>query len=647
MSCIPFGAKLSSFLFLEFFGLALLACLTGISSAQTFCSPGASLSVTQTDPNDPFDLFSESPLYQLTYTATVTNVGTNCATNVELFDLLPSGSTLLSATPSQGACSQSFGTVSCNLGTLAPGAVATVVVKISPSFEDALITNTVNVFSDQTGLSNSVENTNVMIFSPISYDFCGNFESSSGAVENCSDDEATKKVSAGNPRTEPFSVGGLGNVGAFTVSTSAPFAIFEPSTGLYKPTVNFNGSENFSLTMRVTLDLNEPFTRLNSEDILYIRDLIFDFGNGVTYSRFVTAVGSAPSVGANQPPTANSQSVSTRTNTAKLISLSGSDPNGTTLLTFNIVNSPAHGTLSLSQPSGPRAVYDVLYVPFADFNGGDSFTFTVNDGAALSNTATVNITFVDSDHFKCYTVVQAKAPKGQPAFDKFIKQSGVTLVDGIETKSTNILKPLGFCNPVSVEDEGVLGSEAHLEGYQIKDSPGQEKFQKRSYTVSNSYFDDDLVITLSKIDRLLVLTGSSTAEPASAVIVPAAPFTDHFKCYAAAVAKTPRGAAVPYPAFSPGQQLQLQDEFDEASNNFLAEIIKPLRLCFPATLNGGTLKQPDNALMCYSIKAAPENTAPAFQTKRRYLKNIFGPEVLDSTRIESVCISSTVSPPPP
>jgi uncharacterized repeat protein (TIGR01451 family) len=635
MSCRPFGAKLSSFLFLEFFDLALLACLTGISSAQTSCSPGpnVSLSVTQSDPNDPFDLFSQSPLYRVTYTVSVSNVGTDCATNVQLFDLLPSNSTFLSATPNQGACSQSFGTVSCNLGTLAPGAVASVVVKISPSFEDALITNTVNVFSDQTGLSNSVENTNVMIFSPIFYDFCGSFDPSSGIGDSCSD--ATKKVSTGNPQTKAFSVGGLDNVGEFTVRTSAPFAIFEPLTG-FKTSATFVGSSNFSLTMRVTLDLGEHFTPLNSQDILYVRDLTFDFGNGVTYSRFVTAVGSTAGVAANQPPTANSQSIATATNAPKLISLTGSDPNGTTLLTFNIINSPAHGTLVLPQPTGPRAVYPVLYTPSTDFNGTDSFTFGVNDGAAPSNTATVSVTVapqVETDHFSCYLVKQPRAPRGQPAFDKFSPRA-ITLVDDIETKSTNVIKPLSFCNPVSVDNEGVTDADAHLENYLIKDIPGQAKFQKSNHTVNNVFFDD-LVITLSKIDRLLVITGSSAA--ASGVIVPTAPSTDHFKCYAATVAKTPRGVTPPYPSFAPGH-IQLQDEF----GTFSAEVVKPVRLCIPATFDGSAIKDADNALMCYSI-AADATSLP----QRRFLKNTFGPEVLDLTRIESVCISSTVSPPPP
>ena len=47
----------------------------------------------------------------------------------------------------------------------------------------------------------------------------------------------------------------------------------------------------------------------------------------------------------NTTPTANAQSVTTDENTAKDITLTGSDPDGDTL-TFTVTGNPAHGTLS-------------------------------------------------------------------------------------------------------------------------------------------------------------------------------------------------------------------------------------------------------------------------------------------------------------
>jgi VCBS repeat-containing protein len=62
------------------------------------------------------------------------------------------------------------------------------------------------------------------------------------------------------------------------------------------------------------------------------------------------------------------------------------DPDGGTALTVSVVANPAHGTLVMN-PDG-----SFTYTPAADFSGGDSFTYTANDGSADSNVTTVMIT---------------------------------------------------------------------------------------------------------------------------------------------------------------------------------------------------------------------------------------------------------------
>ena len=63
-----------------------------------------------------------------------------------LTDPLPAGVTFVSATPSQGTCSQVAGTVTCPLGTIASGANATVSVVVTPT-TDGTLTNTASVSS--------------------------------------------------------------------------------------------------------------------------------------------------------------------------------------------------------------------------------------------------------------------------------------------------------------------------------------------------------------------------------------------------------------------------------------------------------------------------------------------------------------------
>ncbi len=93
----------------------------------------------------------------------------------------------------------------------------------------------------------------------------------------------------------------------------------------------------------------------------------------------------------NQPPIAIAQSVAVQEDTAKLITLAGTDADGNAL-TFTIVTSPAHGVLTPTSAPAISTSAVFTYTPAANFNGADSFTFKVNDGAVDSALATVGLT---------------------------------------------------------------------------------------------------------------------------------------------------------------------------------------------------------------------------------------------------------------
>jgi uncharacterized repeat protein (TIGR01451 family) len=84
----------------------------------------------------------------LTYTVTVQNFGPAQAADVGLFDLLPAGARLVSATPSQGSCGEGP-VVSCALGTLSSGQNATVDIEVVPGVPGEIL-NVVGVASSTT-----------------------------------------------------------------------------------------------------------------------------------------------------------------------------------------------------------------------------------------------------------------------------------------------------------------------------------------------------------------------------------------------------------------------------------------------------------------------------------------------------------------
>lgn len=97
-----------------------------------------------------------------------------------------------------------------------------------------------------------------------------------------------------------------------------------------------------------------------------------------------TATVSITVTSGNDAPSAVAQSVTTAEDTAKAITLTGTDPDGNTL-TYSITTGPAHGSLSGSAPN-------FTYTPAANYNGSDSFSFKVNDGVVDSTPATITLT---------------------------------------------------------------------------------------------------------------------------------------------------------------------------------------------------------------------------------------------------------------
>jgi len=85
----------------------------------------------------------------------------------------------------------------------------------------------------------------------------------------------------------------------------------------------------------------------------------------------------------NNPPVAYEQSIATQEDEPLAVTLSGSDPDGSTL-SFSVITQPAFGSLSGVAP-------ELTYIPNTNYNGLDSFGFIVTDGKMESEEASVTI----------------------------------------------------------------------------------------------------------------------------------------------------------------------------------------------------------------------------------------------------------------
>ena len=131
------------------------------------------------------------------------------------------------------------------------------------------------------------------------------------------------------------------------------FISFPSPHATYVPSSNYNGPDSFTF---------------------YVSDGQF-FSADATVTIDVAAV--------NDPPVAFATQRTLNEDTSATITLQGGDVDGDPI-TFAMGDGPHHGSLSVSLPT-------VTYTPDPNFNGSDSFTFTVSDGVATSAPATVSL----------------------------------------------------------------------------------------------------------------------------------------------------------------------------------------------------------------------------------------------------------------
>ncbi len=214
-----------------------------------------------------------------------------------------------------------------------------------------------------------------------------------------------------------------------TDSTNHVFvAVSQPANGklvlqsngqyTYTPNANFHGKDSFQYTA--------------SDD--------YSTSNVGTVTITITPV--------NDRPVADGATFTTDEDSAKSGTLTASDVESTKL-TFALAAAPTHGNVVVN------ANGTFTYTPHANYFGGDSFTFTANDGALTSVAATVGLTVI--------AVNDAPVADGATfATDEDIAKSGTLTASDVEsTKLTFALAAAPTHGDVVVNADGTFTYTPH------------------------------------------------------------------------------------------------------------------------------------------------------------------------------------------
>ncbi len=244
------------------------------------------------------------------------------------------------------------------------------------------------------------------------------------------------------------------------------------------------------------------------------------------------------------------------------------------------------------------------------------------------------------DAYVCYKGAAVRAP----FLPVFFPRPGTLIGDRFTMAARlDVSKPLAVCNPAEVDGDAPSEPATRLEAFRTRRTrtvPAQPKILPGVVEIRNEL--GTLKLDLKAAERLL--------RPASGVDgpngAPALPPTavDDFNCYAAKVARAPRGQT-PFPRFAP-VQVAVADAFGSRT----LTLVKPTRLCTPADVAGLDPEAAERRgqLVCYQAKLTK---LPGF-TQTRFAKRIlstssrFGSDVLTLRAIEEVCVPTVVTSDP-
>ena len=306
------------------------------SIVRTTVTPVADLAIGKSGPAGIF----AGTIYS--YTISVTNFGPSLATTFSVTDSLPAGVVFVSASPvtTTNVANQVIWT---NLANLAAGATSNLTLTVR-----AIARGTVTNFAS--------------VGSPL--------------LDNTPTNNVSAPVITAVTNRPPVAADDAGSTPKNVAVTIPVLANDSDPDGDALTIVSFSPTNGTAFVSGTNLVFTPTPAFIGTGFVLYT---ISDGFGGTNSALLMVTV-------TNRAPVANGQSVTTLFNTAKAVTLTGSDADSDAL-TFIIVNPPTNGVLSLLDTNTGA----VTYTPNNNYVGADAFTFRVNDGTTNSAVATVSI----------------------------------------------------------------------------------------------------------------------------------------------------------------------------------------------------------------------------------------------------------------
>jgi hypothetical protein len=215
------------------------------------------------------------------------------------------------------------------------------------------------------------------------------------------------------------------------------------------------------------------------------------------------------------------------------------------------------------------------------------------------------------NHFQCYEVDRLP-------YDR----TPATLDDRFGPGTVELRRLARLCNPADKNDEDPTAptDPDHLTGYQLKQHDPRFDTQ-RDVIIINQF--GVITADVSKPSLLLAPSAKALGGIPSPLNPPA---IDAYKCHKLRRARTRVDG------------IKVIDEF----GTMIVTVKKPVALCAPAELNGGTLIDPEMFLTCYKVKTSPPRPGVGLPI---FILDPFNLQEIAVTRPTELCVPSTIVQP--